>query len=121
MFDKFIEISMLYDFYGGLLPEKQNLFLKAYYEEDCSLSEIAQQYGISRQGVHDGIRKAEKSLREYEETLGLVSQFLATEAVLRRVDEAIDRMMKKYENDPSLIEELKSMKDAVDSLNESSL
>jgi len=64
MFDKFIEISMLYGFYGGLLPEKQNLFLKAYYEDDCSLSEIAEQYGISRQGVHDGIKKAEKSLNE---------------------------------------------------------
>ena len=46
MFDKFIEISMLYGFYGGLLPEKQNLFLKAYYEDDCSLSEIAEQYGM---------------------------------------------------------------------------
>jgi len=118
MFDKFIEINMLYDFYGGLLPQRQNLFLKAYYEDDCSLSEIAQQYGISRQGVHDGIRKAEKSLREYEETLGLVSQFLKTADVLKKVDRAIDRMVEKHGDDPSLIVELQSVKRTIDSLND---
>lgn len=118
MFDKFIEINMLYDFYGGLLPQKQSLFLKAYYEDDCSLSEIAQQYGISRQGVHDGIRKAEKSLREYEKTLGLVRQFLRTEDVLRQVDRAIDQMVTAHRDNPGLVEELRSVKKTIDSLND---
>ena len=118
MFDKFIEISMLYGFYGGLLPEKQNLFLKANYEEDCSLSEIAEQYGISRQGVHDGIKKAEKSLKEYEEKLGLVSRFLRTEGVLKEIDEQIDRLTEKYKENQSLSKQLKSMKKTIDSLND---
>ena len=118
MFDKFIEISMLYGFYGGLLPEKQNLFLKAYYEDDCSLSEIAEQYGISRQGVHDGIKKAEKSLKEYEEKLGLVSRFLRTEGVLKEIDEQIDRLTEKYKENQSLSKQLKSMKKTIDSLND---
>ena len=118
MFDKFIEISMLYGFYGGLLPQKQNLFLKAYYEDDCSLSEIAEQYGISRQGVHDGIRKAEKSLREYEEKLGLVSRFLKTTDVLKELDDRIDRMVEQHGEDPLLIEDLKAMKETIDSLND---
>ena len=109
MFDKFIEISMLYGFYGGLLPEKQNLFLKAYYEDDCSLSEIAEQYGISRQGVHDGIKKAEKSLKDYEEKLGLVSRFLRTTDVLNEIDGKIDQLVEKYKDNQSLIKQLKSM------------
>ena len=118
MFDKFIEISMLYGFYGGLLPEKQNLFLKAYYEEDCSLSEIAEQYGISRQDVHDGIKKAEKSLKEYVEKLGLVSRFLRTADVLNEIDGQIDQLTEKYKDNQSLIKQLKSMKKTIDSLND---
>ena len=109
---------MLYGFYGGLLPEKQNLFLKAYYEDDCSLSEIAEQYGISRQGVHDGIKKAEKSLKEYEEKLGLVSRFLRTADVLNEIDGQIDQLVEKYKDNQSLIKKLKSMKKTIDSLND---
>lgn len=118
MFDKFIEISMLCGFYGGLLPERQSLFLKAYYEEDYSLSEIAQQYGISRQGVHDAIKKAEKSLREYEEALGLVRRFLKTEQALKKIDGEIDLLTEQYRENPQLVCRLQSMKQAIDSLNE---
>ena len=59
MFEKDLNISYLLDFYGDILPEKKRDVLTLYYNEDFSLSEIAEQIGISRQGVRDIIKKAE--------------------------------------------------------------
>ena len=73
--DKNFEHALYYDFYGPLLTEKQ----RSVYEEvkfgDLSLSEASEQFGISRQGIHDCIRRVEKSLEDYEAKLGLVKQF----------------------------------------------
>ena len=75
--DKIYEETLLYDFYGELLTKRQ----KEIYEEavlnDCSLGEIAEEYGISRQGVHDNLKRTGKTLREYEEKLGLIRRFLS--------------------------------------------
>ena len=67
--DKKIEISMLWQIYGALLTEKQKEYIDYYYNEDLSLAEIAQNDGITRQGVRDIIKKGEKKLFEYEEKL----------------------------------------------------
>ena len=67
--------SMLLDFYGELLTEKQRECYDLHYNEDLSLSEIAEQSGISRQGVWDNIRRAEASLRQIEEKTGLIRRF----------------------------------------------
>ena len=64
--DKKIEISMLWQIYGALLTEKQKEYIDYYYNEDLSLAEIAQNDGITRQGVRDIIKKGEKKLLEYE-------------------------------------------------------
>lgn len=72
---KDLNVSLLMDFYGNLLPEKQLDMLEQYYGEDLSLSEIAQISGITRQGVHDNIKRAAAELKEYEEKLGLFSRF----------------------------------------------
>ena len=58
--------SLLYDFYGALLTEKQRSVMALYHEENLSLSEIADEYGISRQAVHDALKKAEQALEDYE-------------------------------------------------------
>ncbi len=68
--------SMLLDFYGELLTEKQRECYDLHYNEDLSLAEIAEQSGISRQGVWDNIRRAEAALRETEEKTGLIRRFL---------------------------------------------
>lgn len=65
--------TMLFDFYGELLTEKQREYFDLHYNEDLSLGEIAESQGISRQGVWDLIRRAEESLRRYEEKTGLVA------------------------------------------------
>ena len=72
---KNLEISFLLDFYGDMLTEKQHAFLNYYYNDDLSLSEIAANEGITRQGVRDAIKRAESQLYDMEARLGLVSRF----------------------------------------------
>lgn len=72
--NKNLSMSILLDLYGELLTEKQRDVLELYYNDDLSLAEIAQQYEISRQGVHDSIRRGEEALLKFEEILGLSRQ-----------------------------------------------
>jgi predicted DNA-binding protein YlxM (UPF0122 family) len=73
--EKIFQQVLLYDFYGELLTEHQrNVYEDAVYN-DMSLSEIAEEYGISRQGVHDLIKRCDKILLDYEEKLHLVEKF----------------------------------------------
>lgn len=70
-----VNMSILFDLYGGMLTQKQRDFFHLYYEEDLSLAEIAQNEGITRQGVRDAITRAEETLRDTEEKLGLCRRF----------------------------------------------
>ena len=72
---KNLEISLLYDFYGDMLTDKQRDVVELYYNNDLSLAEIAENAGITRQGVRDSIKRAESQLLEMEERLGLARQF----------------------------------------------
>ena len=69
------QIGLLKDFYGSLLSDRQRDIISLYYEEDLSLSEIAEDVGITRQGVRDCVKKAEAILKEAEEKLGLAERF----------------------------------------------
>ena len=68
-------MAMLYDFYGDLLTPRQKEFYDLYYNDDLSLAEIAENEGITRQGVRDSIKRAESQLLEMEERLGLARRF----------------------------------------------
>ena len=83
--------SMLLDFYGELLTERQRSCYDLHINEDLSLSEIAEQSGISRQGVWDNIRRAEQALLEIEEKTGLVRRFTALRQGLASVEKQLDR------------------------------
>ena len=72
---KNLEISLLLDFYGEMLTEKQRDMVDYYYNDDLSLSEIAENEGITRQGVRDSIKRAEAQMLEMEERLGLARRF----------------------------------------------
>lgn len=87
--DEIARQSLLYDFYGELLTKRQREVMELYHGENLSLAEIASEFGISRQGVHDALRNARKALDGYEEKLGLVRRFLKTEDAIRRVDSEI--------------------------------
>ncbi len=77
MFEKDLRISYLLDFYGDVLTERKKEVLDMYYNEDLSLAEIAEQIGISRQGVRDLIKKAEDELLFLENKLGLAKKMRA--------------------------------------------
>lgn len=72
---KNMEISLLFDFYGDMLTDKQRDMIELYYNDDLSLAEIAENEGITRQGVRDSIKRAEVQLLEMEDRLGLARRF----------------------------------------------
>ena len=76
MKDPAFRMTMLFDFYGDLLTERQREFYDLYHNEDLSLAEIAENYGITRQGVRDVIIRAEAILNDFEEKTGIVARFL---------------------------------------------
>ena len=102
---KDLEIVTLLDFYGEMLTQKQHDFLEYYYNEDLSLSEIAANEGITRQGVRDAIKRAEKQLRDMEEKLGLVRRFDETRKGLAEITEYAE-MINSYNLRHSLSREI---------------
>ena len=82
---KNLEISFLLDFYGDMLTEKQRDVVELYYNEDLSLAEIAAHSGITRQGVRDSTKRAERQLLEYEDRLHLAARFRRIEEVLSTI------------------------------------
>ncbi len=87
------ENSLLYDFYGQLLSRRQQEVMALYHEENLSLSEIAEEFGISRQAVHDTLKKAEQALAEYEAKLGLVERLMESKKAIADIDERIDGLI----------------------------
>lgn len=88
--DTILKQSLLYDFYGELLTNHQKEVYEQFVLEDLSLSEIAQSAGISRQGVHDMVKRCQKTLEGYEEKLHLVEKFLIIKEEVRQIDEVLD-------------------------------
>lgn len=85
--EKFVEQTLLFDFYGELLNEHQRSIYEDAVFNDMSLSEIADEHGISRQGVHDLIKRVNKALEGYENKLHLVDKFLNAKNKLHKIDE----------------------------------
>ena len=83
--EKSVEIGTLCAFYGGLLTQRQQEMLRLYYEEDFSLGEIAEQFGVSRQNVHELITRSVDKLRRYEAALGGAGRMAQTVRRLERV------------------------------------
>jgi len=80
-----VELSLLYDFYGALLKENQRRMFEASILDDYNLAEIAEDENITRQGVHDAIKRACKQLREYEQKLGLVVKFEKQKELVKKL------------------------------------
>ncbi len=84
---KDLNMALLLDFYGDMLTEKQRDMVDYYYNEDLSLSEIAENEGITRQGVRDAIKRAEAQMTEMEERLGLSARFTRVGEAARQIGE----------------------------------
>ena len=83
--EKILEQTLLYDFYGELLTEHQQKIYEDVVFNDISCSEVAENQGISRQGVHDMIKRCNKTLEEYEQKLHLVEKFLNIRAQVKQI------------------------------------
>ena len=97
--EKIVEQGLLYDFYGELLTEHQRHVYEDVVFHDFSLSEIAQEQGISRQGVHDLIKRCDRILAGYEQKLKLVEKFRRTQKMAGEIQGLLDEYTKKKEPD----------------------
>lgn len=86
-------MTMLFDFYGDILTDRQKEFYDLYYNEDLSLGEIAENYGITRQGVRDVIVRAENILTDLEDKTGLIKRFHTMRAQLEQVARDAERIV----------------------------
>jgi predicted DNA-binding protein YlxM (UPF0122 family) len=92
MFEKNLELGYLLDFYGELLSERKRAVMDMYYNEDLSLSEIASEIGISRQGARDIIKKCEEELLFFEEKLGLAQKMQSVSRCATELKELSSRL-----------------------------
>lgn len=88
-------MAMLFDFYGDILTDRQKEFYDLYYNEDLSLGEIAENYGITRQGVRDVIVRAEAVLTELEDKTGLIKRFHTMRRQLEQLQKDAQQMVKR--------------------------
>ena len=109
---EFVMISILLDYYGTLLTQKQNQILKMYYEEDYSLGEIADIYNISRQAAFDAIKKGEAVLNKYEQALNLAQR----QSEKENISIEIKTLLKKLnvnENEILILESIEQLLDKI--------
>jgi len=97
--EKNVKVSMLCQIYGKLLTEKQYNFLDDYYNNDFSLSEIAENYGITRQAARDNIVKGENKLFEYEEKLGIMKKTLNQEQQIVKILSELTKIQTKFSDE----------------------
>ena len=90
--DETVWRTMLFDFYGDLLTDKQREYYDLHYNQDLSLSEIASELGITRQGVHDSLSRAETALGEFERVTGCIARDRRTAKALEAIADACERL-----------------------------
>lgn len=104
--EKIVERTMLYDFYGDLLTPHQKKIYECVIFQDLTLSEVAEIEGISRQGVHDLIRRCDRLLEDYEQKLHLIERFMRLKSSVKELYQQMERYAgSKGEKLPESVEE----------------
>ena len=111
--NKILEQALLYDFYGELLTPHQKEIYEKFVLEDLSLSEIAQDAGISRQGVHDLIRRCQRALEGYEARLHLVERFLSIKEKVSQIDGILEEWERGEEDPKKIAGKIRKISDAI--------
>ncbi len=97
--DRIVELSLLYDYYGELLKEQKRQVFEDYVLNDLSLSEIAEERGISRQAIHDTVKRCSKELMEYEDKLSLIRKFQVIKDKVNEIHQTAIKLKDEVELD----------------------
>ncbi len=114
--EKNVKIGILLDMYGKLLTEKQKCLLEDYYNNDLSLSEIAENEGITRQAVRDNLKKGENNILEYEEKLEFMKRNSLKEKKINSIISKIEKIEKNELLDKKTKSEIQKIKKEINSL-----
>ena len=110
--DSYLELSVLYDYYGALLTETQQSICDMYYNQNLSLTEIAEDLGITKQGVRDALKKSEKLLFKFENSLQIKSKNEQIGVLVKQLEQSLsvsDIDLKKKSEIFKLAEEINSL------------
>lgn len=102
MIDRVLKVSRLFDFYGALLTERQQQCIDLHYFSDLSLAEIADEWGVTRQAVHDILRRSEQFLEDCEHKLALIERFQQERQEMRGINEMLAALPAEYKQVPQL-------------------
>lgn len=111
--NEILEQALLYDFYGELLTPHQKEIYEQFVLDDLSLGEIAQDAGISRQGVHDMVKRCQKALEGYEAKLHLVEKFLSVKQKVGEIDRMLEEWEEKKENPEEIVKKIRRISAAI--------
>ena len=111
--NKFLEQALLFDFYGELLTDHQKEIYEQFALEDLSLSEIAEMKGISRQGVHDLVKRCHKTLEGYEMKLHLVEKFLSVKEKVSKIDDTLAEWEREKNDPDEMVKRIRKIADAI--------
>ena len=111
--NKILEQALLYDFYDELLTTHQKEVYEQFILDDLSLSEIAESAGISRQGVHDLIRRCQRALEGYENKLHLVERFLSVKEKVGEIGEILDEWEREKKNPEEIVGRIRRISDTI--------
>lgn len=111
--NKILEQALLYDFYGELLTAHQKEVYEQFIVDDLSLAEIAESAGISRQGVHDLVRRCQRALEGYEAKLHLVERFLSVKEKVGRIDGILDEWENEKKDPEEIVGRIRRISNAI--------
>lgn len=119
MLDRVVKIALLYDFYGALLTDKQQKCLELHYLSDYSLAEIATEFAVSRQAVHDILRRGEQILEDYERKLGLAERHRREQEIITQALAGLNDLPDSLRNHSQVTVTIKLLNQLIDQREES--
>ena len=111
--NEILEQALLYDFYGELLTDHQKDIYEQFVLEDLSLGEIAKDAGISRQAVHDLVKRCQKILEGYEDKLHLVEKFLFIKEKVHELDNVLDTCLEDGTEVKAMVDKARAISDTI--------
>ena len=114
--DDILQATLLFDFYGELLTEKQKTIFEMFHLSDLTLSEIGQELGISRQAVRDQLKRTENILLQYENKLCLVERFQQHKNSVKEMKKLLEIFESKYKDDKEAVSHIEKIKNIADDI-----